>query len=98
MTSYERTDDQDTYWYGDFKQPRYNILTYTWGRWEVSYAPSLRVEGLTWKIPSISPDHFTVEQFEQVMKRMCQTADFVWIDVACIDQENQQVKADQIDK
>lgn len=99
MKSYERrTDEQNTYWYGDFKQPRYNILTYTWGRWEVPHAPTIRVEGLTWKIPSVSPDHFTVEQFERVIERVCQTADFVWIDVACIDQEQADVKAYQIDQ
>ncbi|KAF2122754.1 hypothetical protein BDV96DRAFT_561319 [Lophiotrema nucula] len=70
MTSYE--------WqlgnvYGGIKNPAYNILTYTWGRWALREAlhpevVPIQVEGISWSIPRVHPSHFTSTQFQKVTK------------------------------
>ena len=35
-----------------------------------------------------------VEEFERVVRIIGQDFDFAWVDVACIDQENDEVKMD----
>lgn len=97
MTSVERSGSA-TYLNED--RPLYNILSYTWGRWQISdnpSAPALPVKGTTWAIPSVSEEHFTVQMFEKVVESPstngCQWA---WIDIACIDQEDEVVKAEEV--
>ncbi|KAI0448435.1 heterokaryon incompatibility protein-domain-containing protein [Xylaria acuta] len=78
-------------------RPQYSILSYTWGRFEIKQGPSLEVRGTSWKIPAIDPDHFTVSSFEKVVDRLAEDGiQWAWIDIACIDQENEEVKADEI--
>ncbi|TRX89878.1 hypothetical protein FHL15_009150 [Xylaria flabelliformis] len=95
MTSVERRDG-NTYGPFDEKEPGYSILTYTWGRWPAPGGPHIPVAGTTWAIPAVDEAKFTVASFEEVIKKMGQTYDFAWIDVVCIDQENYDVKMDEI--
>lgn len=86
--------------YGGYQDPRYNALSYTWGRWqlgenEMPETKAIQVNGTSWSIPRIDPVHFTAERFAAVI---ADTADphpseidasrveFLWLDVACIDQ------------
>ena len=104
MTSLER---QEGNIYGDFVEPDYSILSYTWGRWEVPHGnPALEVHGVPWRIPAIDDSHFSVTQLQRAIWNISiggQSAEanhksnvFVWIDIACIDQENERIKALEI--
>jgi hypothetical protein len=120
MTSYEWQRGNR---YGEHIAPKYNALSYTWGRWrlptsrEKPHVQALEVKGVPWDIPRVDPDlHFTTDQFSAVLHQMtyhdpqrvawqkvshskgnqppnlfwqqipAEKIDFVWLDVACIDQ------------
>lgn len=90
MTSVERTGEST---YGTDDKPEYSILTYTWGRFRAEWgSPALDVKGTTWKIPPIKESCFTVEAFQHVINFMGHDVEYAWVDVACIDQENREVK------
>ena len=80
--------------YGGHREPGYAVLSYTWGRWELRCAhppprcPALGVRGLDWAVPSVCPRLFSVAMFEHVLASVAAQAglNFVWLDVACIDQ------------
>lgn len=90
--------------YGDAVAPRYNAISYTWGRFELQQdsdpsVTGLEVGGVDWNIPRIDPSHFTKEQFHRVVQaatyvspgyyedtKVREDVEFVWLDVACIDQ------------
>ncbi|KAK8133121.1 hypothetical protein PG999_001294 [Apiospora kogelbergensis] len=81
--------------YGQFDSPRYNVVSYTWGRFRLDLArehsnskQGLPIQGVEWPIPPIDPEHFTEGELDVVLQRMAEaySVDFVWIDVACIDQ------------
>lgn len=115
MTSHERTG-RGTYGTAEF--PRYSILSYTWGRWQVEDEGmeqdrtrlgshrALPVLGTTWAIPCVGEAHFTVEAFQRVVYRMGRSLsndgkdkeeiEWAWIDIACIDQEDEAVKMDEV--
>lgn len=104
MTSLERREGNI---YGKFMEPDYNILSYTWGRWQVADGnPALVVRGVPWRIPAIDEQHFSAIQLQRVIWNISleeQSEDeerkpvvFVWIDIACIDQENERIKAIEI--
>ncbi|KAL1639151.1 hypothetical protein SLS58_008238 [Diplodia intermedia] len=94
MTSIERIGEHT---YGVDEKPEYTILTYTWGRWRADWGcPALPVKGTTWKIPPVKESCFTVEAFQRVLEVLRHEADYVWVDVACIDQENNDVKMHEI--
>lgn len=104
MTSYQRSGGAT---YDRCERPKYSILSYTWGRWEKrqvtnlsdnARSESLGVEGVTWKIPSIMEEHFSVQMFQKVIHEMRRLAgtDWAWVDVACIDQENVPIKMDEV--
>jgi hypothetical protein len=95
MTSLELKDGNR---YGDFHEPEYGALSYTWGRYEVPSGDRLGVSEISWKIPAINEKHFTVEQFQAAMQKASSPSGLVWVDVACIDQENIPVKMDEIGK
>lgn len=93
--------------YGDTVRPKYSILSYTWGRWQVRQPDVLTdgpetlhlpVEGVTWQIPIISEDHFTVDAFQRVVDQLGRLGEteWAWVDIACIDQENDLVKMDEV--
>lgn len=73
-----------------FRKPKYNILSYTWGRWKIhgrTGCPALRVNGTSWDIPAIEDTHFTVKTFCKVIREVVGAdVDWVWVDVGCIDQ------------
>ena len=104
MTSLER---QEGNIYGSFKEPPYSILSYTWGRWEVSDGtPALKVDGVGWTIPAVDENHFSATQLQKAIWNISlwqQSEDpeyrpneFIWIDIACIDQKDEKVKAFEI--
>lgn len=87
--------------YGSVVEPRYSVLSYTWGRWRIrdpqSTVKSLDVKGIPWTIPQVETRHFTVEEFKTVLQLIVeasqkrfrllhQASTFVWLDVACISQ------------
>ena len=118
--------------YGRAKEPLYNALSYTWGRWQVRPGetgltkkqlkiPRLDVdvrpkkEGTpVWDVPRVYPIHFSAYQFKLVLKNMmtelhhdneCESnshakgegkVEFVWVDIACIDQRNGREKAREV--
>lgn len=99
MISHER---QDGNMYDNEKEPKYSIISYTWGRFALWDAPleaaRLPVKGITWKIPAINPEFFTQDQFQGVVNRaraMSGTR-FLWLDIACIDQEDEKTKMEEV--
>lgn len=82
--------------YGDFHSPSYNILSYTWGRWEVAKGRSLLIHNVPWEIPVIDPLAFTVEAFSRAVQRAARGCRFIWLDIACIDQKDYAIKMDEI--
>ena len=87
--------------YGGYKAPRYNAITYTWGRFslrpdDAEYASTepLPIRGISWPVPRVKASHFTADQFRRVIESVAfppdddedEPAEFVWLDVACIDQ------------
>lgn len=95
MTSLERTSDG---FYGNLHEPTYNAISYTWGRFASTHGSALKVYAITWSVPRINPYHFSPESFHQILERAAGTNGLVWVDIACIDQENIHVKMDEIGK
>lgn len=94
LTSLER---QNGNIYGGEREPPYSILSYTWGRWYVANGPRLPISGVTWTIPAVNESRaFSVASFHDVIRQIGKHSRFVWLDVACIDQENYPVKMDEI--
>lgn len=99
MTSFERQDDNV---YNNDREPSYSIMSYTWGRFALEPAPSeaerLPVAGITWQIPAIDPKYFSAAQFRQVIQSTREMSGnrFLWLDVACIDQEDYAAKMEEI--
>lgn len=60
--------------YGGYKEPQYNAISYTWGRWEIaeirrdSKIRAIDIKGVPWRIPRIDPEHFTVAEFEHIIR------------------------------
>jgi hypothetical protein len=102
MTSIAR-DEYGVYRAANFtaQNPKYNILSYTWGRWKIddcTQCPVLPVKGTDWEIPAVKQDHFTVEAFQNVLLSMlAQTnIELAWVDIGCIDQDNNPESAIEI--
>jgi hypothetical protein len=109
MTSYEWQPGNT---YGGYREPEYNIVSYTWGRYQLkhgkkTHVKSIGIANLTWKTPRIDSDqHFSVEEFQRMIKNSVtareKTGDeemdvhFLWLDIACIDQEVTAVKMSEI--
>src|SRR5690606_38753172 len=87
--------------YNNVCKPKYAILSYTWGRWRCSAEPgkpkppALDVKGIFWDIPAISEDHFSVKTFEKAIRQIGRDVDWVWIDVACIDQTDGSIEKNE---
>ncbi|KAF2727372.1 hypothetical protein EJ04DRAFT_595238 [Polyplosphaeria fusca] len=108
MTSYEwRPGD----WYGDFQKPKYSILSYTWGRWEIrdpstlQHVRPIQIHGIAWEVPRVDPEAFTDDEFLAVIRDTAsphpevvdsEHVDFLWLDVACIHQSDEEEKAKEI--
>lgn len=92
--------------YGDHAAPRYNAVSYTWGRYDLDIpgakrmkkyrdTKAIQIKGIKWPVPRISPEQFSVDQFQRLIWQACESVDdiegqrdFLWLDVACIDQNN----------
>jgi hypothetical protein len=99
MISVER-HSRDEYTDPDGKvhhQPRYSILTYTWGRFTKEGEEALPVKNTKWKIPSIDPQFFTVDAFQKVVNEhlAIDGIEWAWVDVACINQDNDSLENSQ---
>lgn len=99
MTSFEM---QGEHIYGGVCEPKYSAVSYTWGRF---YRPDDEdspgfISNLTWRLPSIEPDHFSREDLSRMLSQTAAITGnrFTWLDVACIDQDNYAVKAEEIGK
>ncbi len=80
-------------YYRDEREPAYAIISYTWGRWEIRgeaalQSPALHVDGITWKVPPVRDVLFSVADFQNVLATVAAEArtNWVWVDIACIDQ------------
>ena len=82
--------------YGRDKEPGYGIVSYTWGRFEVPEGPRISIEGIDWEIPSIDEDHFTVADMTRLLQHVGLSHEYVWIDIACIDQKRIKVKMEEV--
>jgi hypothetical protein len=95
MRSYERDGDNT---YGGVREPAYNIISYTWGRWELPTRTeqSISIQGIDWETPAVSPHIFTVAEFQSVLQHVGNDVDWVWVDIACIDQKNVTVRDEEV--
>ena len=84
--------------YGGVQEPDYNALTYTWGRFELPTGSRLQISDIPWRLPSICPSHFSAEEFGSVLRQIAGESGFVWVDIACIDQEDVDIKMSEIGK
>lgn len=102
ITSLTSFEWQEGNIYGGIAEPKYSIISYTWGRFAIKNPPQdvprLNVQGVTWKIPAIDPNHFTADAFCHMIQQTRQISknDFVWLDVACIDQEHYPTKMAEV--
>ncbi|KAJ9614430.1 hypothetical protein H2200_002566 [Cladophialophora chaetospira] len=86
--------------YHGHANPAYRAITYTWGRWKLAdgqqpaVGPVLDID-VPWEVPRVDPSHFTSATLWQVIRKICESVDpensmpavdFLWIDIACIDQ------------
>ena len=95
MTSLERKAGST---YGEHKEPSYHAISYTWGRFADSSEKSIQVNNLSWAIPPIRGTHFATEDFEAAIRLAGKGVNFIWLDIACIDQDDPVVKMDEIGK
>lgn len=85
--------------YGGFAKPRYNAISYTWGRFrlpkdESPEVKAMPIRGITWEqyLPRIHPGRFSNEDMMQAIKTAVAPypdyppTEFIWLDIACIDQ------------
>lgn len=99
--------------YGGQVCPPYNSLSYTWGRFALKEDKKPDVKSLpirfqgrrSWKIPRIDPVHFTVTEFRAAIQLAVDVDElerknvaFLWLDVACIDQEHAKTKLAEINR
>lgn len=95
--------------YAGVKEPLYNAISYTWGRWELPTSDvsttALPVCNVPWAIPKVKPTCFSVGDFENALKAasapqkdptgllIYEQVEFVWLDVACISQDKADPKS-----
>lgn len=93
MTSLERRQGN---FYGEVQEPGYSIVSYTWGRFQVPEGPRIDIKGIDWTVPTISEDHFTTEDLIRLLEHARLFNDYIWIDIACIDQKRYKIKMAEI--
>ena len=112
--------------YGEHIQPRYNAVSYTWGRFSLDVEEdkkeekeekektqeskkkketkkmkknrnitAIEIKGIDWIVPRINPEHFGADNFWRLIQQTCESVngtrektDFLWLDVACINQKD----------
>ncbi|KAF2739264.1 hypothetical protein EJ04DRAFT_573251 [Polyplosphaeria fusca] len=99
LTSYNWTAGNT---YNGFREPKYNALTYTWGRYRLDKGPDpINIQGCNWDIPRIDTHHFTAEEFKTAVQTAGthqnteepEPCEFLWLDVACIDQRDSEPRS-----
>ena len=95
MTSLERCAGSI---YGEHKEPSYHAISYTWGRFADPRTEAVQVSNISWTVPSVKDAHFSNKEFEAAIQLAGRGVDFVWVDIACIDQEDPVVKMEEIGK
>lgn len=100
MTSWPWTSG-NRYWV--YSNPKYNAVSYTWGRWRIKDPHerpdigALPIKQVDWPIPRIAKERFTVTEFQAMVDDTmtshpsasdCQKVEFLWLDIACIHQTN----------
>lgn len=93
MTSFER---QPGNVYAGETEPKYSIVSYTWGRYTVPDGQRLPVHGITWQTPAIDESKFKIEDFSHMLRKAAGSNRFIWVDIACIDQDNYAVKMEEV--
>jgi hypothetical protein len=94
MTSVEKDNDCT---YLGIEAPEYAIITYTWGRFAAPKgSPALPIKGVTWSIPPVKESCFSVDSFQRVIDEIGEEYTWLWLDVGCIDQENEEIKTSEI--
>ncbi|KAH6972228.1 hypothetical protein BKA56DRAFT_593857 [Ilyonectria sp. MPI-CAGE-AT-0026] len=99
MTSYElHLEGRDAYYRKKDKNPKYAIVSYTWGRFRADgkcnspinpKAEAISVKNIKWKIPAIDPEQgFSRDKFQRALQAVAGSYDYVWVDVACINQDH----------
>ena len=94
--------------YGRFTEPTYNVVSYTWGRYNIKETSmpdvkAVSIRGLTWDVPRIDPAHFSAQDFEYLIQKCIihrpnqiepdsVPPEHLWLDIACIDQEDEKIK------
>lgn len=102
MTSFKGELLDGQHFFGKTPNPRYNVLSYTWGfyRDDEGNSPTISVHGLPWKVPPIKPEHFTPHQFHNAIKNAARgvvkkPCEWLWVDIACIPQEDRTKSKDE---
>lgn len=63
--------------YAGVANPKYSIISYTWGRWRIRDSHSLptvkalQIKGVPWDVPRVDPAHFSAEMFGHILKLVC---------------------------
>ena len=120
--------------YGEHVQPRYNAISYTWGRFslrvrdnkkgvekekekkqesqkkketkkmkKIRNVIAIEIKGIDWTVPRINPEHFSADHLWRLIQQTCEPVDggrertdFLWLDVACINQMDTREKMAEI--
>ena len=82
--------------YGQDTEPDYSILSYTWGRFEIADGPRLHINGIDWPVPPIDESHFTVADLTRLLEYAMLKYEYIWIDIACIDQKREKIKMQEV--
>lgn len=90
-TSYECQVDRGSNVYHSLKDPGYNIISFTWGRFRADDGQpgsAIQIHGVPWRIPRITPDKgaFSSDMFKATLETAAEETGFIWVDVACIPQ------------
>jgi hypothetical protein len=93
MSSVER---YGAYMYGEHSEPHYVVLSYTWGRYKAPSGSSISISGLQWEVPAIDPEHFSVQELQNLIAQVGTVCDWLWIDIACINQQDEVAKAREV--
>ena len=80
--------------YNGMEAPDYNVISYTWGFYQdrTNTISPILIHGVDWPIPSIQPEHFTVDEFQLAINNAAKgylcPCEWLWVDIACIPQEH----------
>ncbi|KAI0454253.1 hypothetical protein F5B21DRAFT_476442 [Xylaria acuta] len=78
LPSYSSLEWQPGHTYGQYQQPKYSAISYTWGRFRLDTMHSLtqamrnvkgiEIDNCLWTIPPINPTRFTVDEFRAALQ------------------------------